>query len=103
MSYKYKVKILEQIIYLHMKSCKNLQRIGKMLKIWIERRRKVDLLFQKKSIKYHTKYQEISYMHMENIIIHIKSHKKYLERYENKQNVSKTWTLPYIYPRKHKI
>ena len=39
--YKYKVKILQQMIYMHMKSGKNLQRIGKKIKISIKCRRKM--------------------------------------------------------------
>ena len=32
---------------------------------------------------------------------HIKTQKEYLKPYENKENIFKTWTLPYIYSRKH--
>ena len=62
-----------------------------------------NLNWKKKSYEYHTNHQKISHKHIKNIFILIKIHKQYLETYENKHNFSKTWTLPYIYSRKHKI
>ena len=69
-TYKYKSKILKQMIYMHLKSHKNLQRIGKKIMISIKCKRKI-YIFYKKSNKYHTNDQEISYKYMKNISIHI--------------------------------
>ena len=59
MSYKYKVKIIEQITCMHNKSRKNLH---------VEEK---SIFLLKKSNESHTKHQEISYIHMKNIDIHI--------------------------------
>ena len=68
MRFMYKNKILGHMIYMHMKSRRNLQRIGKKTMISTKCRRKI-YIFSKKSIKYHTTHQEISYKHMKNINI----------------------------------
>ena len=67
--------------------------------ISIKFRRKI-YIFSKKLNKYHPNHQEISYKHMKNINIHIETQKTF-NAYGNKQNLFKTWTIPYVYPREH--
>ena len=71
------------MIYMHLKSGKNLQRMGKKIMISIKCKRKI-YIFSKKSNKYHTNHREISYKK------HKHTHKKYLKTYGNKKNFSKT-------------
>ena len=53
---------------MHMKSRKNLQRIGKKYND-LNKMQKKNINFSKKSNKYHTNHQEISYKYLKNISI----------------------------------
>ena len=59
----YKVKILEQMTYMHMKSHKNLQKTSENIMISMKYRKTI-CIFSKKSNEYHIKHQEITYTHM---------------------------------------